>query len=91
VLVKKGDNNMLKLKEIRLKKGLKQSDIAKILGVTRQSATRYELEQSKLNQDEIIKLCLALDVTPDELLGYEEAYQKYTEYLKTLDEEDSLN
>jgi len=82
---------MLKLKEIRLKKGLKQSDIAKILGVTRQSATRYELEQSKLNQDEIIKLCLALDVTPDELLGYEEAYQKYTEYLKTLDEEDSLN
>lgn len=82
---------MLKLKEIRIKKGLKQSDIAKILGVTRQSASRYELEQSKLNQDEIIKLCLALDVTPDELLGYEEAYQKYTEYLKTLDEEDSLN
>lgn len=82
---------MLKLKEIRLKKGLKQSDIAKILGVTRQSATRYELEQSKLNQDEIIKLCLALDVTPDELLGYEEAYQKYTEYLQSLDDEETEN
>lgn len=80
---------MLKLKDIRIKKGLKRQDIANILDVSVEAARRYELELRKLNQDEIIKLCLALDVTPDELLGYEEAYKKYTEYLKTLDEEDT--
>lgn len=82
---------MLKLKEIRTKKGLKQSDIASILGVTQTAAARYESEARKLNQDEIIKLCLALDVTPDELLGFEEVYQKYTEYLNSLDDEDTKN
>lgn len=75
---------MLKLKEIRLNRGLKQSDIGNILGVTQQAVARYESEVRKLDQDQIIKLSLALDVTPDELLGFEEAYAKYTEYLKSL-------
>lgn len=80
---------MLKLKEIRLSKGLKQSDIAKILDVDPVSVSRYENEERKLDQDSILKLCLALDVTPDELLDFEEAYKKYVEYLKSLDEEET--
>lgn len=75
---------MLKLKEIRLKKGLFQKDIASILGVSQAAASRYELEERMLNQDQIVKLCLALDVTPGELLGYQEAYEKYTKYLESM-------
>jgi len=78
---------MLKLKEIRIKKGLYQRDIAEILGVTRTAAARYELEERMLNQNQIVKLCLALEVTPEELLGFKEAYEKYVEYLMSLKKE----
>ena len=82
---------MLKLKEIRIKKGLLQRDIASILGVTQSAASLYELEERKLDQDQIIKLCLELDVTPEELLGFKEAYEKYVEYLESLKKEESKN
>ena len=77
---------MLKLKEIRLKKGLYQKDIAKVLNVTQTAASRYELGERTLNHKQIIKLCLFLDVTPGELLGYKEAYDKYTNYLQEIKE-----
>lgn len=79
---------MLKLKEIRVSKGLKQQDIAEILGITQAAASRLESEERKLDQDQIIKLSLALEVTPDELLGFKEAYDKYTEYLQSLLEDE---
>ena len=79
---------MLKLKDIRLKKGLKQQDIADILDVSIAAISRYESEERKLNQDQIVKLCLGLEVTPDELLGFEEAYRKYTEYLQSLEDDE---
>lgn len=79
---------MLKLKEIRESKGLTRADIAQMLGVTTESVRRYETEERKLDQDSIMKLCFGLEVTPDELLGYQEAYDKYTKYLQSLDEEE---
>jgi len=81
---------MLKLKEIRQNKGLTQSDIAKILNVSTAAVSRYESRERQLDPEQIIKLSLALEVTPNDLLGFEEAYKKYTEYLKSLldDEEE---
>lgn len=79
---------MLKLKEIRQQKGLLQKDIADILKVKQAAISKYENEDRKLNQDQIIKLCLALEVTPDELLGFKEAYKKYTDYLNSLMEDE---
>lgn len=84
----KVSDKMLRLKEIRINKGLKQQDIAKILGVTQAAASRLESEERKLDQNQIVKLSLALEVTPDELLGFQEAYDKYTEYLQSLDEDE---
>lgn len=78
---------VLKLKEIRVNKGLLQKDIAEILGVKQAAVSKYEREELSLNQNQIVKLCLALDVTPDELLGWEEAYKKYTDYLSSLVED----
>ena len=78
---------MLKLREIRLKKGLNQTEVGKILGVNQTAVSKYELEQRKLDQDQIIKLSLALEVTPDELLGFKEAYNNYSKYLQALAED----
>jgi len=75
---------MLKLREIRVKKGLLQKDVGDILGVNQTAVSKYELEQRKLNQDQIIKLSLALEVTPDELLSFKEAYENYSKYLQAL-------
>lgn len=81
---------MLRLKEIRVEKGLTQNDLAKILDVSPQAVGRYEAGKRQLDPEQIIKLSLALEVTPNDLLGFEEAYKKYTEYLKSLldDEEE---
>jgi len=78
---------MIKLREIRIKKGLYQKDIGEILGVTEATASRYENEKLMLNQNQIVKLCLELNVTPGELLGYQEAYDKYTNYLQSIKKE----
>lgn len=78
---------MLKLKQIRLSKGLSQREVGEILGVSQAAASRYELGKRKLDQDQIIALSLALDITPGELLGFEEAYKNYTNYLMELTEE----
>lgn len=61
---------MIKLKEIRKEKGLSQQEIADILNLkNRNSISRIELGQAVLNHEQIIKLCQALDIRSDRLLG----------------------
>lgn len=74
----------MKLKEIRLKRGLTQEEVGKILGVNDSTISKYEMGKRKLSHDQIIKLSIALEVTPNELLGFDEAYKSYTEYLQSL-------
>lgn len=81
----------MKLKEIRIKRGLKQKDIARILNVQQGAISKYENGTVLLTQDQIIKLSIALEVTPDELLDFKEAYKSYTEYLKSLKKGESGN
>jgi transcriptional regulator with XRE-family HTH domain len=78
---------MLKLKEIRHEKGIKQDDFAKMLGIHRITLSKIENEKIKINQDKIIELSNALDVSPDILLDYNGAYRKYVNYLMSLKEE----
>ena len=82
---------MLKLKEIRIKKGFSQHDIAIFMGVAQATISKYELGNRKLNHDQVVKLSLLLDVTPDELLDFKEAYEKYTKYLEQLAKENKKN
>lgn len=79
---------MNKIKELREKKGLTQKELGLILGMSQQGLSHLESGRRKLDDEQIIKICIALDTTPDELLNFEEAYKKYTDYLMTLKEED---
>lgn len=60
---------MNNLKVIRKSKGLTQENIAKIIGVSREEARRKENGMTVLNEDQIRKLCKALNVRADYLLG----------------------
>lgn len=59
------------LKKLRESNNEKQSDIAKILGVTQQAYQRYENGSSEPNADGLIELASHFHVTVDYLLGRE--------------------
>ncbi|MBQ2964497.1 MAG: helix-turn-helix domain-containing protein [Clostridia bacterium] len=60
------------LASLRKSKGLSQEEIADRLGVSRQAISKWENGQALPETANIMKLCEILEVTPNELLGYEE-------------------
>ncbi len=67
---------MHKLKELRLKEGLSQTQVAKILGVDRSEVSNYERGTRRLHEDQIIELVKAFDTTADYFLGLLEPKKK---------------
>lgn len=62
----------MKLKEIRKKKGLTQTEVGELLGLSKGSIHNIETGKQVINHNQIIKLCEALDVRAGVLLGLEE-------------------
>lgn len=62
---------MLKLKEIRLRAGLTQVQLAEKLGVKQTTLSGWECGVKKPNSDTICNLAITLNCTTDELLGIE--------------------
>lgn len=60
---------MNRIKELRLKNGWLQSDLAEKLHVNRQTIGNYETETRGLDVETIFKLCDIFGVTADYLLG----------------------
>lgn len=58
-----------KLKKLREEKGLKQADIAEMLGVSRTTYTQYETEKSEPDLKTVAKLADFFEVSVDFLLG----------------------
>lgn len=59
----------MNLRLIRKQKQYKQEQIAKILDVDISQISRVEKGTQKLNSDQIIKLCKAMNISADFLLG----------------------
>ena len=57
------------IKDLREDNDLKQSDIAKALGITQQVYSRYELGINEIPQRHIITLCRFYNVSADYILG----------------------
>ena len=66
------------LRDLRIKKGLTQSEIADILGMTQQAYQRYEYGTSEPNADGFSFLADFYHVTTDYLLGREKKSKKMT-------------
>ena len=61
-----------KLKEGRLNKGLKQSDVTRLIGIKNTTLSNYENGNTEPDMDTFLKLCHLYDLDYSELLG--EAY-----------------
>lgn len=62
----------VRLKEIRLSRGLSQNKLAQLVDMTLQNVQKIEYGKTKgLQYDALNKLCKALDCQPGDLLTYE--------------------
>lgn len=60
---------MNRIKDLRIKTGMKQSDLANALNVTRVSISRYETGEHEIDSATVCRLCDIFGCTADYLLG----------------------
>ena len=65
-----------RIAQARIKLGLSQRELAEKLGITQQSVTALERRDSIPRSDTLLKLCDALGVTANDLLGMENHNKK---------------
>lgn len=58
-----------RLYEMRKAKGLSQESVAEVLGVTRQTVSKWETDQTTPDFDKIIPICKLYNITADELFS----------------------
>jgi transcriptional regulator with XRE-family HTH domain len=83
--------NKYRLRDLRRERGLTGAELAKALGITQQSISKYESGQGTPSQDKLAKLAAFFNVSTDYLLSLtdvKEPYKKpikYDEALKILE------
>ena len=82
----------LRIKELRHKAGLTQTDLAKLIGVSKQNLYKYENGIiTNIPSDKIEALANVLDTTPGYLMGWSEKPLE-AEHIKPIgDREEALN
>jgi len=70
---------MLRLREFRQKVRLSQTDLAKIIGVSRQMLWNYENNFSEPNIDTLAKIAIALDCSVDDLIDFKKIHDEISE------------
>jgi transcriptional regulator with XRE-family HTH domain len=68
----RGGKYMMNLKIARMKKKLKQAELAKLVGVSEVSIGKYEQGKGSPSTAVLIKLSKVLEVSTDYLLGLED-------------------
>ena len=63
---------MIKLEQYRLLKEMTVYGLSKATGISRRHISKIEAGQSSPTSEKIIAICLVLDITPNELLGWED-------------------
>lgn len=64
-----------RLKEVREKKNISQSELSRKSDVSQQQISRYE-KGLRMTEDSIVKVCKALEVSADYLLGLIDTEEK---------------
>lgn len=72
-----------RLYEMRKEKGFSQEKVAEALGVTRQTISKWETDQTTPDFDKILPLCELYNITTEELLRGEEKPKNTFEYGNT--------
>lgn len=77
-----------RIAEIRKKKHLTQVVLAKKLGIMRSTLSDYELGRSRIYDEMITRIALALEVTSDRILGIKKDdtfYKNYTSRIEAIE------
>jgi len=61
-----------RLKEMRTDNNYSQSELARLLGVTKQNISDWENEKSETSFEQVIKIAILFKVTVGQLLGTED-------------------
>lgn len=72
----------LNLKEVRKKKHMKQSDLAKELNTAQQVISDYEVGKKTPSLERLVELAQILDVSLDELIEFKKIHHEYSNKLK---------
>ena len=79
-----------RLKDLRLKKEMTQKEVADELHVSFQSISKWELNKSYPDLDNLVKLCQLYDVSLDYVVGHRDksVFEKFISSLKRSEKED---
>ena len=58
-----------RLTNLRIDHDIKQAEIAKVLGIKQSAYSKYEKRRTKMQIDDLIKLCKLYNVSSDYILG----------------------
>ena len=64
---------MLRLEELRKRKGMSQDELAKAVGCTQAAISKFEIGESNPSLETLVKIASALDVSFDELIIREQS------------------
>lgn len=64
-------NFAVKLKKLRIEKGIGQRGLARLIGVSTSTVGMYEQGRRTPNYSIIIRICHVLNTTPDHLFGFD--------------------
>lgn len=64
----------IRLRELRLEKGIRLKDVAEAMGVTLRTISNYEAGIREPSLDMLVKLCKFFEVSSDYLLGLSDEY-----------------
>jgi len=73
----------LKLKDVRTKKKLKQSELAEKLNSTQQLVSQYENGLKTPSLDRLVEIAQILDVSLDELVEFKKIHSEYSKFLSS--------
>ena len=76
-----------RLMNLRKEKHLSQEEVANILNVTRQTVSKWELDQSLPDFDKIMPLCKLYEISSDELLTGNKTDKEVSEYTSEIDDD----
>lgn len=75
-----GDSFGERLRFVRLKKGVTQTELAEVLGFGPSAISNYETGANEPGFGDLIRICHYLDVTPNQLLGFTKLRLNEQEY-----------
>jgi len=70
------DNPILRIREIRIRRGVTQDQCAKALGISRNNYSEIEHERVRLNAIDFIKLCKYLNIDLNSFSDQDSVYLK---------------